>query len=333
MNISYNDPQSHYIRYDLKPVIIDTDLGLDDILAILYLLNNPKINVTAITTNKYGLANREMAVFNLSHILKATDNDSIPIGVGRPYWINLKRRFPKEWRTQADAVLGLARENLIWPRRLPSSHKLIKDKINNTRAKSTILALGPLNNLSATFWEDKYLLDHVERIYISGGAVDVPGNVTDNINSPDIPIEQNTSEWNFYIHPISPNVFLEHLPVSLVPLDVTEKWPITLDFIQRLGREAKTATAILAHNILTINLSNILDQKQCFWDLTAAILLCNPNMLPIENVPINVDYLTGRTYRAIEYNDYVSKTDVYLQFDEQNRQNFEDEFIRVLNIR
>ena len=63
----------------------------------------------------------------------------------------------------------------------------------------TILAIGPLTNLGTLLRESPECADRIERIYIMGGAVYVPGNITGLIPESD----NKVAEWNIHADPLA----------------------------------------------------------------------------------------------------------------------------------
>src|ERR1700744_3735979 len=66
----------------VTPFIIDTDVGIDDAIAILYFLNKPQIEVAAITIESDGVTPCETAFANISGILALTRKQTIPVACG-----------------------------------------------------------------------------------------------------------------------------------------------------------------------------------------------------------------------------------------------------------
>ena len=72
---------------------------------------------------------------------------------------------------------------------------------------------------------DAGIRDHISTVYIMGGAVNVPGNLTDFSTNP----ANVTAEWNIYVDPVAADeVFRSGLPIVLVPLDATNQVNATM---------------------------------------------------------------------------------------------------------
>jgi len=80
------------------------------------------------------------------------------------------------------------------------------------------VALGPLTNLALALRADAALASRIEMIYISGGAINVPGMI-----HADVPANPNrVAEWNLYLDPeAADQVFKTGIRIALIPMDVT----------------------------------------------------------------------------------------------------------------
>src|SRR5438477_6731874 len=97
------------------PVIIDTDVGSDDLIAIAFLLARPDIRVEAITVAN-GLAHVDRGAANLIRLLTLAGELDIPVYAGRPSPMSGDRVFPEEWRSTSDNLPGVP---LPSPKRYP----------------------------------------------------------------------------------------------------------------------------------------------------------------------------------------------------------------------
>ncbi len=88
-------------------VVVDTDGGSDDAMALLYLLQHPGVEVAAITVTGAGLVHCPVGASNVAGVvdLVAPDRD-IPIACGSGSPLEGDRAFPDEWRAQADGRYG-----------------------------------------------------------------------------------------------------------------------------------------------------------------------------------------------------------------------------------
>ncbi len=196
----------------MTPVLIDTDPGIDDALALLFAWNSPEIRVEAITTVA-GNVTLHVASMNLLRLLalrKPVPRPVVAAGATGP----LARALTTATRYHGEDGLGDLPD---WPEveclpDSPGAVSVIVDAARRHERELTIVALGPLTNLALALKEDAVAVGRVGRIVAMGGAVDVPGNVTP------------TAEFNMFVDPEAGHrVLAAGLPLELVPLDATRQ--------------------------------------------------------------------------------------------------------------
>ncbi|HET7521572.1 MAG TPA: nucleoside hydrolase [Candidatus Limnocylindria bacterium] len=89
-------------------IVIDTDMGADDILALAVLLSSEDVDVRAVTVAATGLAHCAGGVRVLRGLLHELGRGDIPVGCGREQPGDGGRAFPEEWRAAADGGYGLS---------------------------------------------------------------------------------------------------------------------------------------------------------------------------------------------------------------------------------
>jgi len=202
-------------------LLIDSDPGIDDALAILLALRSSDARVEAVTTVAGNVA-VERATANARRILAvAAPDPPPPLAGGAP--APLKRALVTAHQVHGQDGLGNL-ERFVEPNGRPrypdptytiemrSGPEVILDAAERWGAELTIVALGPLTNLALALQEDPRRLGRAGRIVVMGGAIAVPGNITP------------AAEFNFYVDPEAAAAVLEAgLPVELVPLDVTRR--------------------------------------------------------------------------------------------------------------
>ena len=253
------------------PLIVDTDLSMDDHLALLFLLRHPGVEVKAITVSGTGEVHCGPGVRNMLDILERLSSPEIPVTCGRETPLSGEHAFPDSWREAADTLYGV-----VLPRgtRQPypgGAVDLIQSVLAEEDQPVTLLTLGPLTNPGEALEAHPELAAEIERIWIMGGAVGVPGNV-----GPSTPeIDNQVAEWNIYVDPLSANLVLRSgAPVTLVPLDATNFVPVSAPFFNRLEGSRATPAAQLAYDLMAARRDIVVSGTNSFWDvLTAAIVL------------------------------------------------------------
>jgi purine nucleosidase/pyrimidine-specific ribonucleoside hydrolase len=202
-------------------LLIDSDPGIDDALAILLALRASDARVEAVTTVAGNVA-VDRATANARRILAVVAPLPPPrLAGGAP--APLKRALVTAHQVHGQDGLGNL-ERFVEPDGRPrypeptyaiemrSGPEVILEAADRWGPDLTIVALGPLTNLALALQQDPRRLGRVGRIVIMGGAIAVPGNITP------------AAEFNFYVDPEAAAAVLEAgLPVELVPLDVTRR--------------------------------------------------------------------------------------------------------------
>ena len=212
------------------PVLIDTDPGIDDALAILLALGSPEISVEGITTVagnvEVGLGTEN--VFRILDVLRPARPPRVAQGAAAPL------RQPLVTAPHVHGADGLGNLDRVldpdgkprYPKSLRTLETLdgadlILDTAGAFSDRLVLIAVGPLTNLALAIQRDAEALRRCARIVVMGGAVISPGNVT--------PV----AEFNMYVDPEAAAVVFEAgLPVDLVSLDVTRQVPLTRGALQ-----------------------------------------------------------------------------------------------------
>jgi pyrimidine-specific ribonucleoside hydrolase len=251
-----------------KPVIFDTDMAHEDMIAALFLLSHPNADVRAITVAGTGEAHCGPGVRHALGLVALSGHKGIPVACGRETPLAGDHEFPAAWRQAVDRAYGVTIPTGEAASGL-SAADLIINVIQGAEEPITIVAVGPLTNIAEAVQKEPGIAGHIREIYIMGGAVNVEGNVGDS----GVGIQNQHAEWNIYIDPVAANiVFRSGIPITLVPLDATRDVPVTRDFYRALEKNRGTASAGLVYEILGANLDFVDSGGFQFWDsLTAAI--------------------------------------------------------------
>jgi inosine-uridine nucleoside N-ribohydrolase len=261
-------------------VVVDTDLALDDLVALAFLLSSTEADVRAVTVSGTGEVRCPQGVQVIRGLLALTGDDTIPVACGRSTPLAGNHAFPTEWRDQADGGWGTDLAGGVAAGTDRSAADLLDTALH--RGGVTLLTLGPLTNVAESFREDPDLAGQVASIVVMGGAVDVPGNVTGVGTGP------ATAEWNMYVDPTAAaEVLASGAPVVLVGLDATNRLPIKGDFLELLGANAHTAPAKLVDTLLRNN-PQVYSGDAYFWDPLAAAVVLDPELVTTENATVSV---------------------------------------------
>jgi purine nucleosidase/pyrimidine-specific ribonucleoside hydrolase len=221
-----------------RRVIIDTDPGIDDALALILALQSPELCVEAITTVS-GNAHVNLTTHNTLTVLEL-----FPPGRRPPVAKGAERPLTRPLYTAAavhdeDGLGGVSRlrapDGAPWYRSASDALSpldavtCLLDLIRRFPGELTLIALGPLTNLAHALRCDVSVMRQLAGIVVMGGAVTVPGNVT--------PV----AEFNIYVDPEAAQlVFTSGLPLTLIGLDVTERVRLTTAMIEQHVRPVQT---------------------------------------------------------------------------------------------
>ena len=118
-----------------QPVIVDTDMASDDIMALCYLLEQPGSSVQAITVEGTGEAHGPAGARNALRLIKALGiQRRIPVAYGPPDPLSGFISFPVSWRATADGMYGLNLPAWRGPQPSESAVRLLTDTISRSPA-------------------------------------------------------------------------------------------------------------------------------------------------------------------------------------------------------
>ncbi|MDO9496405.1 MAG: nucleoside hydrolase [Nocardioides sp.] len=271
---------------DGVPVVVDTDLALDDLVALAFLLSSPAAEVRAVTVSGTGEVRCPQGLTVIRGLLALTGDDDVPVACGRSSPLAGDHAFPNEWRDLADSGWGMDLSQVT----APATERSAVDLLGTTLRQGgvTLLTLGPLTNVAESLRAEPDLAEQVSSVVVMGGALDVPGNVSGR------GIGSSTAEWNMYVDPTAAaEVVASGAPIVLVGLDATNQLPITGDFLELLTVNARTEPAKLVDRLIRNN-PQVYTGEAYFWDALAAAVVLDPGLVTTEEAAITVLTTQGR---------------------------------------
>ena len=221
---------------EARKIIIDTDPGQDDAVAILTALGSPELEVVGITAVA-GNVPLKLTERNSRMICELADRRDIRVFAGRdrPLRRELVTAEHVHGRTGLD---GPDLPEPTMPLQKQDAVEFICETLRREPADAiTLCPLGPLTNIAAALEADPAAARRTREIVLMGGAYFEVGNVTP------------AAEFNIYVDPeAAAAVFQSGIPIVVMPLDVTHKALTTsarVDGFRNIGNRAGTAVAEL----------------------------------------------------------------------------------------
>jgi inosine-uridine nucleoside N-ribohydrolase len=207
-------------RQGASRVIIDTDPGVDDALALLLAMCSPEIHIEAITAVA-GNVPLELTLPNALRMVEIARRTDIPVAAGAR--APLLRRLVTA--TYAHGENGLGGAVFPEPKTSPVGEpaaELIQRIVRKYPGEVTLITIGPQTNIAAALAADPELARQVRAIVMMAGSLS-GGNVTP------------AAEFNVYVDPeAARTVFQSGIPITMVGLDVTRKTSLTDEHVARL---------------------------------------------------------------------------------------------------
>lgn len=160
-----------------KKIIIDTDPGIDDAMAIFLALRSPEVEVIGLTTI-YGNVYTTLATRNALHLLEVAGRTDIPVAEGSH--VTLTKGTKLRIADFVHGADGLGNQNFDPPKGKPleqSAAAFLVEQAKLHPGKVTVVALGPLTNIALAIELDPEFCKNIGQIVLLGGAFSVNGNV------------------------------------------------------------------------------------------------------------------------------------------------------------
>lgn len=194
-----------------RKIIIDTDPGQDDAVAILLALASPELDVLGITTVA-GNVPLPLTAKNARVVCELAGRGDIRVFAGCDAPMG-RKLVTAEYVHGKSGLDGIALPDPTMP--LAEGHAvdfLIESLREEAPGAVTLCPIGPLTNIATAFQRAPDIVPRVAEIVLMGGAYFEVGNVTP------------AAEFNIYVDPEAADiVFKSGVPIVVMPLDVTHK--------------------------------------------------------------------------------------------------------------
>lgn len=267
-----------------RRVIIDTDPGTDDALAILLALNSPELKVEALTVVP-GNVTAAQGLENALKLVSLAGRTDIPVAAGAQ-----KPLLQKLVTAETHGPNGLANINLPPARCRPDPHfapDLIIELVRKYPHAITLVPVGPLTNIALALSKDASIAGLVKEVVLMGGAIS-GGNV------------DAVAEFNIYVDPEAAQVvFNSGCPLTMVGLEIGRKALFRRDHLSELkkthGVQNDFAAEVLEY---LVNLSEKYGLKGApLYDPTAMGAVIDRTLITTQFFHVDVE-LRGEFTRA-----------------------------------
>ncbi|MFB3922807.1 MAG: nucleoside hydrolase [Terriglobia bacterium] len=203
----------------MQRILIDTDPGTDDALAILMALNSPELRVEALTVVA-GNVPAEQGLENALKLVSLAGQTGIPVALGA------RKPLAQQLVTaESHGTNGLANIDLPPAKATPDPRfgpDLIIELIHKFPQELTLVPIGPLTNIALALSKDPSIAGLVKEVVLMGGAI-AGGNV------------DAVAEFNIYVDPEAASaVFNAGWPLTMVGLEIGRKAHFTRRHLARL---------------------------------------------------------------------------------------------------
>lgn len=276
----------------MKKIIIDTDPGIDDAIALCYALAHPQLDVVALTSI-FGNVSSELAAQNALRLCELTDHN-IPVARGSDIPLQIPPRPPADFVHGANGF-----GNIELPTGDPtivaaSAAELIVETIHAHPGEISIVAVGPLTNLAIALDMAPDIAENIQEIIVMGGVFYRDGNVTPY------------AEANIWNDPhAAKKVLTGNWPVTVHGLDITLQIIFDRDFFNKLA-QANPKTGSFLRDAADFYINFYTERHNfsgcCPHDLLPFVYATNPQWFEFESA--NFDVITegeeiGRTLHKV----------------------------------
>ena len=280
-------------------VIIDTDPGVDDALAILLALASPELDVVGITTvcGNVPVGQGTKNLFRLLHLLNPPPGLLVGQGAARPLEEPLETAVHvhgSDGLGELDALLtaegAMRYPSVRLPPLLSTAQDVWNECVRRYQDDITLITLGPLTNVAVAMKVNPLTVQKFRSVIVMGGAIGVPGNVS--------PV----AEFNMYVDPHAAHrVFQAALPLTLVPLDVTTRVGVARDVLKTWTAASRDPRVRLVAD-MTAKAFDFAEQVEghgqlYFHDPLAVLAAIESSLLKTEPLHVDVEDV-GRVSRG-----------------------------------
>lgn len=260
-------------------LIIDTDPGIDDAMAIFYAAAAPEIELLGLTSI-FGNVTVEQATRNALRLLEWAGLDHVPVAQGASTPRALPA-FPPSHNVHGDEGFGdMPAETPKGKALEESAAEFLVRMARAYKGELVLCPIGPLTNIAEALDLDPEFASNVARIVLMGGSLEEGGNITPH------------AEANIYHDPhAAERVFASGANLTMVGLDVTHRILCTAEDFEaleatspHLGGMINEMSRFYLHFYTTVG-----KHDGCSLHDPAAVIACtHPELFTARSVRVSV---------------------------------------------
>jgi inosine-uridine nucleoside N-ribohydrolase len=259
-------------------VIIDTDPGVDDALALLLAMRSPELKIEGITPVA-GNVPLDRTLPNALRMVEIAGRTDIPVAAGAAAPL-MRRLVTAEFDNGNNGLAGAEfPEPTLRPIAEPAP-EFISRIVRAHPGEVTLITVGPMTNVGAALRADPALAKMVRGLTFMGGSLS-GGNITP------------AAEFNIFVDPEAARiVFQSGIPLTMVGLDVTRQTLLTEEHLRALeghSNAVSQAAAKIARHILENNRRQGFAVGQHMHDPLAVAAIIDPSLLKLEKYYVDVE--------------------------------------------
>jgi len=263
-------------------IIIDTDPGTDDAVAILVALANFDSQEILGITTVAGNVPVKVGTNNALRILEFVGKNEIPVYEGCSEPLN-RKLVTAEWVHGTDGLNNLDIPNATTQKQTDSAVEFITRTLQESDDRVTLAVLGPMTNIGTVIKNKPELVNKIEQIVFMGGSA-LKGNIT--------PV----GEFNTYVDPEAAKIVLDSgAKIFMLGLDVTNKSITTAKRKEKLKKINNKVSNAMVHLMTSFDKIPIVKEKFPdgipVHDLLVTVFLIDSTIFKYKlvNVEVEVD--------------------------------------------
>ena len=194
-----------------RKIIIDTDPGIDDAMAILFALNSPELEVVGLTSI-FGNVRTDLGTQNALRLLEFAGQAEIPVAHGAAGPLHIPFEGPADFVHGANGLGEVYLPDPAGKADPRPAAQFIVEMVMAHPGAITLVPVGPLTNIALALMLEPRIVERVAGVVLMGGAATVNGNVNP------------AAEANIWHDPhAADRVFTAGWNVTMLGLDVTMK--------------------------------------------------------------------------------------------------------------